>query len=501
MIGKIATLSLFGIYAHTVTVEADIFSGLPYFGIVGLAEMEVKEARERIRSAIRHSGYTFPMHRIIINLAPAGLRKESNSFDLPMACSILVACGVIKPGILEKYFILGELSLTGEVRPVRGIVSFLIEAKKQGRIVMLPRGNEAEAQSIGFENYIPIDHLQDIVHFSESRKEPKKGVVQDIIETNLVVIDFSEISGQSESKRALEIAAAGGHNIILSGSPGTGKSMLAKALPGILPDLTTEEYIEVLQIYSSSSKNIKKIITKKRPFRAVHHTATQIAVVGGGKNLSAGEVTYAHNGVLFFDELPEFRSEVLEVLREPMEERKITISRASGTMTFPSGFMFVAAQNPCPCGYYQDEQTDCSCSMAQVERYRRKISGPLLDRIDLFCKVSRVSLDEISKGNCGECSEDIRKRVATAREIQISRKEKFQIVSSSNADLSHKDLQKIVKFDEGAKGLMHEMAEKKKLSTRGYVRLMKVSLTIADLEGSEVIKKQHVLEAFRYRRE
>ena len=255
MIGKIATLSLYGIYAQTVTVEADIFSGLPYFGIVGLAEMEVKEARERIRSAIRHSGYTFPMHRIIINLAPAGLRKESNSFDLPMACAILVASGLIKPGNLEKYFVLGELSLTGEVRPVKGIVSFLIEAKKQGRVVMLPRGNEAEAQSIGFENYIPIDHLEDIVQFSESGKMPQKGEIKEVVEAQVEVVDFSEISGQSESKRALEIAAAGGHNIILSGSPGTGKSMLAKALPGILPDLSVEEYIEVLQIYSSSSKN------------------------------------------------------------------------------------------------------------------------------------------------------------------------------------------------------------------------------------------------------
>ena len=233
----------------------------------------------------------------------------------------------------------------------------------------------------------------------------------------------------------------------------------------------------------------------------MHHTATQIAVVGGGKNLSAGEVTYAHNGVLFFDELPEFRSEVLEVLREPMEERKITISRASGTMTFPSGFMFVAAQNPCPCGYYQDEQMDCSCSMGQVERYRRKISGPLLDRIDLFCKVSRVSLDEISKGTESEGSEDIKLRVEKARELQVKRREKFQIVSSCNADLSHKDLQKIAKFEDDAKIIMREMAEKKKLSTRGYVRLMKVSLTIADLEGSEVVKKCHVLEAFRYRRE
>jgi len=490
------TLGVDGLIIH---VEVDSAAGLPGFDIVGLADALVKEAKERVRTAIRNSGIKLRQEKVTINLAPADVRKDSSGLDLPIAVGLLAAYGLVSAATLDKYLFAAELSLEGDCRGIRGILPMAVKAKEEGFTAMfVARDNVNEALLVeGLEVYA-LDNLTQLVGFltGQERLVPAKPQVA-AEEEGVFSDDFADVQGQFQAKRALEIAAAGGHNVLLVGVPGAGKTMLARRMSSILPEMTPEEALEVTKIYSVAGLLKGGGLIKERPFRSPHHTTSMVAMIGGGSVPRPGEVTLAHNGVLFLDELPEFGKKSLEVLREPVEDRKITIARAHGTMTFPANLILIAAANPCPCGYAGSPDRECKCTPYEIKRYTQRISGPLLDRIDIHIQVPQVKYEELSSAKRAESSAKIRQRVAAARKIQLQRLKNYHIFC--NAQMNHAMLQKLCPLEPQAKALLEQAFRQKHLSARSYDRIIKVARTIADLTGAENIAAPHIAEAIQLR--
>jgi len=502
MISKVFSSAVLGIDAYLVEVEVDISSGFPQFATVGLPEGAVKESKERVVAAIKNCGYKFPQKRITVNLAPADRKKEGSALDAPISIGILSASGLIDFVKLKDYIILGELSLDGKIKGIKGTLPSALCARDKGlKGIILPRENAAEACVVNDIEVIAVDSLSQIVEFLAGISEIETSSVdlaQVFDQNNNYDIDFQEVKGQELAKRSLEVAAAGGHNILMIGSPGTGKTMLARRLPTILPNLSFEEALETTKIYSVSGllpSNSPLIAT--RPFRSPHHTISDAGLIGGGAVPKPGEVSLAHNGVLFLDELPEFKKNVLEVMRQPLEDGKVTISRVATSITYPATLMLVTAMNPCPCGFYGDPNKDCTCSPMHIKKYRSKVSGPLLDRIDIHVEVPPVKYKELSSETGGEDSFSIRNRVNSARDIQKNRFSKLSIYS--NAQMTPRYVRKFSKPDEKGLKLLETAIDKLGLSARAYDRILKVARTIADLEQSENVLSNHISEAIQYR--
>ncbi|TYT22702.1 YifB family Mg chelatase-like AAA ATPase [Dictyoglomus thermophilum] len=497
MLSKIKSATLWGLNCYEVEIEIDISSGVPSFNIVGLAEQEIQESKERVRSALKNSGYDFPLKRITINLAPADLKKNSPLFDLPIAIGILSTSMKFNFNPEETAFF-GELSFEGKIRKGRGLLSLVYELRNKGyKRFFIPKENEFECALIDGVEIYAVSHISEVVKFltGEAEIKPLKYNFPNYKPT--FSEDFSFIKGQAYAKRALEISAAGGHNVLLVGPPGTGKTLLARTFPSILPPLTYEEAFEVTQIYSAAGLLNNESLILERPFRSPHHTVSYAGLLGGGSTPQIGEVTLAHRGVLFLDELPEFRRDVLEALRQPLEEGKIVISRSKYTVVYPAQFILIAGMNPCKCGYFGDKEKECTCSPYEVKKYWSKVSGPLLDRMDIRVYVGRIEKDKIFSDTQEESSEEIRNRVLKAREVQKDRykKERFWL----NSQLTPKSIKKYCILSNEIQGFLINAVDKKNLSMRAVDRLIKVARTIADLEESEYIKIEHLAEALSYR--
>ncbi|HSH35826.1 YifB family Mg chelatase-like AAA ATPase [Schnuerera sp.] len=501
MYSKVNTCVLQGLNGYIIEVETDLSRGLPVFNIVGLPDASIKESKERVRTAIKNSGYEFPLSRITVNLAPANLRKEGSQLDLAIALGILQAMGIVDDFDYEGTAFIGELSLDGRLNPIEGALPMIISMRKSNiKRCIVPYDNKDEASVVEDIDIFPIKTLNQVVKFLNSEEEvlPYKNLSNfSQYEEEQFDMDFSDIKGQEGLKRALEVAAAGAHNMLIIGPPGAGKTMAARRLPTILPKLSFEEAIEVTKIYSVSGLLKSKALIKKRPFRAPHHTASSTSLIGGGRIPKPGEVSLAHNGVLFLDEIPEFKKDVLEVLRQPMEDEVVTISRVNASLTYPSKFMMIASMNPCPCGYYGDPFHECTCSQSSIDRYLGKLSNPLLDRIDIHIEVLPVDYKDLKDEKNLETSEDIRNRVNKSRQIQLDRYKKSNLYS--NSQLSPKNIKKYCRLNKGAETILKEAFKKYRFSARTYNKILKVSRTIADLDDEDLILEKHILEAVRYR--
>lgn len=503
MLVKLFGAAVQGIDATIITIEVNSSRGIKFF-LVGLPDSAVKESHERIVSALQVNGYKFPTCQIVINMAPADIRKEGSSYDLPLAIGILAATGTINSDKLGKYLLIGELSLDGSLQPVKGALPIAIAARAQGfEGFILPKQNAREAAVVNNLQVYGVDNITEVIDFFNGKKELISTIVntrEEFYQNQInFPFDFSDVKGQENVKRALEVAAAGGHNLIMIGAPGSGKSMMAKRLPSILPPLSLGESLETTKIHSVAGKlNKDSSLIATRPFRSPHHTISQVAMVGGGASPQPGEISLAHNGVLFLDELPEFNRNVLEVLRQPLEDRQITISRAKYTLNYPASFMLVASMNPCPCGYYNHPTRNCVCNPGQVQKYLNKISGPLLDRIDIQIEIVPVPFEKISEQQPGESSASIRERVIHARQIQTERFANYPRIHC-NAQMTSKLLHQYAQPDSQGLQLLKNAMTRLNLSARAYDRILKVARTIADLEGSESIRSQHLAEAIGYR--
>lgn len=493
------TCGLNGIDAYIVDIEADVTKALPQYDVVGLADMAIKESKERVRSGIKNSGFEFPARKITINLAPASVRKEGTHYDLPMAVALLGASVELEH--LGEYVMMGELSLSGEIRGVSGVLPMADYAKKHGYSkVIVPLENAREAALVPNLQVYPVSDLKEVISFLKGETEIAPFEASETVSFDEIdwKLDFADVKGQENAKRALEVACSGGHSILMSGTPGSGKTMLSKRVPGILPPLTFEESMDVTKIYSVCSLVSKEHpMIVKRPFRALHHTASTVSIIGGGTKAMPGEISLAHNGVLFLDELPEFKREALEVLRQPLEDKKINVTRVSRSAEYPCNFMIIAAMNPCPCGYYGSHIKECSCTLDQIKKYQKKISGPLLDRIDIQIEVPSVNYDEIASLEKAESSQTIRNRVIRAREIQKMRYQGEGILT--NAELTAPLVKKYCVLTQDAQNMIKQAFSVLGLTARGYDKIIKVARTIADLEESELIQMHHLAEAISYR--
>lgn len=504
MVNKVTTATVIGLEAYKVSVETDVLNGLPAFSIVGLPDTAINEARDRVRSAIKNSGFTFPAKKVVINLAPADLKKEGSNFDLPIAIGLLIEEEVIAEEKTKDYAFIGELSLDGSLRGVTGVLPLILGLKTQGiKNIFVPKINSMEAALAGDINILGAESLSDVVnHFVDAPIKPTVINIEDYLNKGLnndYVYDFKDVKGQQKAKRALEIAAAGGHNMLMIGSPGSGKTLMAKCFASILPPLELQEALELTRIYSISGLLASdEPLMIKRPFRSVHHTASANGIIGGGTNPKPGEITLAHRGVLFLDEMVEFPRNVLEVLRQPLEDGEIVISRAKHSVKYPAKFILLGAMNPCPCGYLGDKEKQCTCSEFQINRYQSRLSGPLLDRIDLQVEVPRLTSDElINTTSESEPSEKIRERVIKARKIQAERYKNDGIFT--NAELTSKLIKKYCQLDKSGTEMLKIAAVKYHLSGRRYDRILKLARTIADIDNSKDIKQTHVMQALQYR--
>ncbi len=503
MLARVLSCGLSGIDGFGVTVEVNLTNGMPMFEVVGLPDASVKESRERVRAASKNSGYSFPSARLTVNLAPADLKKEGPSFDLPIALGILCCCGVLPMDVLGDICIFGELSLDGSVRPVRGALPMVISSLEKGiKKIMLPAGNLNEVRCIEGVQLFPVDSLNAAVHHLTGQAPiipPQAVPYETLLGRSEPLEDFKHVKGQSSAKRALEIAAAGGHNVLMIGPPGSGKTLMARCMPGILPDMTFAEALESTRIHSVAGCIPPSGLLTERPFRSPHHTASHASLVGGGNNAMPGEISKAHNGALFLDELPEYRRDVLEALRQPLEDGFVTITRVNAQATYPARFVLICSMNPCPCGNLGSRTQQCRCTPTEIRRYLNRISGPLLDRIDMHIEVESIPADQLDSTAESESSADIRARVSAARDIQTKRYAKERGEIRCNAQLNARTLARACNMQPEAKELLLMSSERLKLSNRAYTRILKVARTIADLEGADEITAEHVSEAVQYR--